>query len=191
MLFFCYVFSKVLQRNSLYPSYSFSFESFYNLLNAFFSFKFQQLKMVPLETTQRILKWYCVIPSDPLTSRWERSAHFALTCMTIVCNWIVIGSSVAFCVKYMLTDMINCLYALFQIMAALPMTNAIIATFFLRQRIAGIFGKLSKIYEIGKKYLSLKEIFFLASFQSYDESNMQEIQCISITLSKNRLKKFK
>lgn len=105
--------------------------------------------MTPLQTSQRMLKWFCILPPDESTSKIQATIHsvFALlNCASVIC---VIAASFSYFWKFVQTDLSESLYAIYQVAAFIPLMNGLSVTFLQRRNITNIFVKLSEIYEKG------------------------------------------
>lgn len=114
------------------------------------SFGGVQVKMEPLSTNQRVLRWLCICPATKNTSesiKWAR-VLFSWTIFTL--NLFAFVLPVLFFVKFISTDLESCLYALFQIPTTGNIVYMTIIAFFLRHKITAVFENLSIIYAASK-----------------------------------------
>lgn len=103
--------------------------------------------MKPIAIDQRILTWLCVLPAEENTSKWKKRAYILLVLGLIVANITVFSSSLIYAMKFISIDLQRTMIVSPQVIAAIPMANTIVVTFFLRHKIPPIFEKLSKFYE--------------------------------------------
>lgn len=106
--------------------------------------------MKPLASLQLIFSWISMYPAAAETALWKRFVFKAFPMVLIIGNLSGLISSSVFFLKFITTDLEGCLYALFQIVGQLDMTNAVITTFASRNRIAAMFKSLEDIYDAGK-----------------------------------------
>lgn len=101
---------------------------------------------MPLELLQKGLGWLCVFPSAKADSTIDKIARVVFTIIVFFANLCALLASATFVYKFISTDMQRSLYALLQMGSFFIMTYTIVVAFFVRDKIIGIFEKLSEIY---------------------------------------------
>lgn len=104
--------------------------------------------MTPLETTQQVLMWLCIVPLDNLNARKKRkilNIVFSLTVGLLLIAQLI--ASATFCRKHISTDLQISLYAIHQLLAWFPMLYIFIIVFLSRREITAILIELSNIYD--------------------------------------------
>lgn len=109
--------------------------------------KFVQNNMKPLVTNQRILRWFCVFPTNETIKLREKISYVLFTSIALAVTVGAIVSSGAFFVKHLRTDFKESLYALFQVVSLFGSVNAILAILLSRRKLDTIFTQLSTIYK--------------------------------------------
>lgn len=106
--------------------------------------------MNPLESNKLVLTWLCGQPLKESASRWERIAYIAFTSFIMIGHlWSVVASSV-FIHRNISDNLEETLFALMHVVSGGSMIYQMIITYFLRQKLASIFRRLSTIYRESK-----------------------------------------
>lgn len=104
--------------------------------------------MKSLKTCRGVLTWLYLCPSDKLNeSMGEKEMHIIFGSSIFLANFLNVIVSAAFFVKYISTDLEECLYSLFEIVGFLGMVYVILIAFSLRNKIFAIFESLDTIYD--------------------------------------------
>lgn len=120
--------------------------------------------MNPLETNKKVLIWLCLCPAEKST-KWTRKLIYIIFALIILTgNLCAFGTSVAYFLRYVSTDLEGSLYALYQIGAFYALIYMTITAFYLRQEILALFDSLTKIYEKCKRFLLSKSNTSLKCF---------------------------
>lgn len=109
--------------------------------------------MKPLETNRQVLTWLCILPADETAGKFKKWICIAFSCSLIttsVCGFI---SSSAFMLKFWSTNLIDCLYALFQVAANVSALYMMMIAYNLRHKVAALFDRLTEIYYASKKFV--------------------------------------
>lgn len=112
--------------------------------------------MMPLETSENVLKWLCVYSPDESSSKWKKRAYVATGLSVFLANVTGLVVSVVFFMKFVSTDLGSSLHALFQIAGLVNAIYGTIVIQFSRQKIAKVFDHLSIIYDESEITLYLK-----------------------------------
>lgn len=115
--------------------------------------------MKPLVTNRKVLTWIGILPAAERTNKFRKliyiTFYFALTSS----SGFALFTSLTFMLKYMSTNLEDCLYALFQVAADMNLVYMMVIALILRRKIAALFDRLTEIYNERKK--SMKLFFFL------------------------------
>lgn len=109
------------------------------------------LRMRPLQTTERVLIWLCLLPADKTTSKWTKLSYFAFSAVVVTSNVTFFAASIVFFMRFYSTDLHGSFYAIFQITGMLPIIAMIIVSFCMRRKIEMIFEMFRQIYAESKK----------------------------------------
>lgn len=107
--------------------------------------------MKPLETNQRVLRWFCILPSHEPASKWQKIVYITLTPTTIIAMVSIVTASAFFLLKYISIDLEMALYALFQISTCGSLLYACVVVFYSKHRIPIVFDHLADIYHSSEK----------------------------------------
>lgn len=131
-------------------------------LNLFdkFDFVLKVVEMQPLQTTHRCLIWFCICPSDTSTTKWQKLGHITFAVVNSALLFCDVAANVAFCWKFISTDLERCLSTLMSFSACISTAySVIIAVTLMRRKIHIIFKDLTAIYQSGMgKALQFKNI---------------------------------
>lgn len=109
--------------------------------------------MRPLVTCHRVLILLSSCATEGKLGLRESCAIYFLAPFTLFVDVSFIIVSGVYFMRFKSIDLEDSMHALSQILAAMPVTNMIIAMFILRHKIAAMFQSLSEIYKISKKIL--------------------------------------
>lgn len=112
--------------------------------------------MIPLVTSRLVLTFLCGHPSES-ASKWQKIAYSAFYIIGVVSLYVYLETSVRYFVKFMVINLEEALYTVFQIAANATILYFCIIAFFSKYKMAGMFQKLSKIYETGNNSIDLCE----------------------------------
>lgn len=108
------------------------------------------MKVIPLETTRRVLEWLCVYPSNEMVSNGTKVSYIIFSVILFILNVNGLMASAAYLLKFVSTDLESALYALFQ-------TDALTATGYMnivlllsRHGFLDIFNGLNQIFVASK-----------------------------------------
>lgn len=107
--------------------------------------------MKPLQTNREVLVWLGTCSPFEVSTQNKRLSQIIFALVNILTNALFVLASGSFFMKFAAIDLEESLYAVFQIFAALPVQNTVIAWFFLKQRVKALFMDLSKIYDECKR----------------------------------------
>lgn len=113
------------------------------------------LKMRPLQTTEQVLTWLCLLPADKMISDWRKLSYILLTAVIVTSIMAYLPASVAYFMRFYSTNLDGSFYALFQITGLLPIITMIVVSFGFRHKIKLIFDKFTKIYAESKEIFHL------------------------------------
>lgn len=102
--------------------------------------------MNPLESIQRGLHWLCVFPFQKDTTTTKKIVYIFFTLNIFFLHLCALAASAAFIIKFISIDMQRSVFALLQFGTFFSTMYSIIVAFFVREKIIGIFKKISKIY---------------------------------------------
>lgn len=102
------------------------------------------LKMKPLKTNQRILRWICACPVDP-PSKWKSVLFAVFTGSIFVLNVSSTGAAAAYFLRFVSVDLEACLYCLLQIAATTSLSYMMIVVALKPQKIDNIFVRLMSV----------------------------------------------
>lgn len=102
--------------------------------------------MKPLSTTQQILNWLLICPTDKPMGKGKKIISILLVATIISTVAFYLCASLVALLKYASTDLERAIFALFQVSATSSAAYTIIVTIFQRYKIAAIFDGLSKLY---------------------------------------------
>lgn len=98
-----------------------------------------------LGRSQQVLMWLCVCPASETTQYKAKYILFSFGVLgTLAC---ALASSIIFAMKFASTNLEAALHALFVIAALFTVVISNIIMFVLKDKLMGIFGQLSEIYE--------------------------------------------
>lgn len=103
-------------------------------------------KMDPLVTNKKMLMWLCILPAQAQTNQNMKLLYIVTSFTLLTSCFLGLIASVAFMVKYLSTNLEDCLYALFQVSGDASALYMILIAFILRRQIAALFDQLSEIY---------------------------------------------
>lgn len=102
--------------------------------------------MTPLAVNRKVLAWLLVLPYEDTRTKL-RFLHSILYAILVAFLVVGFAASVIFFLKYVNTNLVDSLYAFFQIISCFPLVNAIFIVLLKREKILGIFQSLTKIYD--------------------------------------------
>lgn len=103
--------------------------------------------MIPLASHRRLWSFLGLCSFGKERSKWIQTASLIFTISLFLGIVCVVLASVAFCIKYLSTDVEGSLHALFQITAFTAITYASVVAFVERPKIAAICDRLTQIYD--------------------------------------------
>lgn len=118
----------------------------------------------PLETTQWMFVWLCVLPYKGPANRWRKLLPRIIISSMILATSCGLTASSAYIMKYITVDLEGSIYALFQICANLPLANAVVVTYFMRLKIITLFKRISDIYNMCKYERKFLSHFCISNF---------------------------
>lgn len=119
--------------------------------------------MKPLKTNQQVLTWLGVCRAADTVSIPKKLIYIFAAFFGFSVVFTSLSASVAFFVKFVQIDLEESLYALFQIASFSGLSYIILTAFIMRNKINGIFNRLSHIYDACKLYHTnnVKNIFYI------------------------------
>lgn len=108
--------------------------------------------MIPLVSLQRVLTRMCLCPFPDGTSKLTKIKSISLVSILIFCEFNCAITSIAYYMKFMLIDLKESLFSLFQIAAAVGVVYQIFIALFSKRKILGIIQGLNRIYEESKRF---------------------------------------
>lgn len=108
--------------------------------------------MQPLPTVTRILTWLCVYPLDDTATRGTKLACIGFSSFVFGMILCQIPASVAFAVKFLAIDLELFLYAVYQVIAWLPLVYMFIVAITFRHKITALIVSLTQIYDKGGQH---------------------------------------
>lgn len=111
------------------------------------------MKLNPLLTIQRMLKWLCICPMDENDASYKKILFIMWSVFSIICSSIGSTSSVRFFSKYLSTDLKASINAILPFTSTLNFLYMIINAYIVRHKIVAIFKRLSEIFEKCKYFL--------------------------------------
>lgn len=107
--------------------------------------------MKPLGTIQHFLIWLCIHPADESATIRQKKVYATFASVVFIAQLITFGASLAFCWKFILTDLGKCLFAFMIAAAALgTMYMMIIGIVVKRPKMTAVFTDLSGIVKNSK-----------------------------------------
>lgn len=103
--------------------------------------------MIPLPTTQRMLRLLSICPA---TSKGNRIICIAFSVFLFMSNMCALIASTKYFLDYISIDLEEALYAAFQMAAFYGLLYTIIVALMFRKKIVGFLSTLSKICEASK-----------------------------------------
>lgn len=128
--------------------------------------------MEPMATARKVLTWLCIVPADEETTKFKKLIYIACTSALMVSTICGFLTSSAFIIKFMSTNLEDCLYALIQICATVGDTYMMLVAFILRHKIAALFDRLAAIYRASKK--SVKYRAFHIQFPKFRKKKFND-----------------
>lgn len=110
-----------------------------------------KLKMRPLQSTERVLIWLCLLPADKPLNPWAKLSHICLAAVVVTMTSMYLAASIAYFIRVVSTDLDESIYASFQITGILPTNVTFMVLFCMRYKIERIFNKFSEIYAESEK----------------------------------------
>lgn len=129
--------------------------------------------MIPLETSQLLLKWLYAFPSDDLAPKWKRIAYFMFASIVIFVLVLAVISGSFYIFEFILIDVEGAIFALFHTLGLFNMLYQSIMIVVLRNKLNEIFKSLSKIYNESKCfYFVLFFFIFIHQHFKFIQFNM-------------------
>lgn len=106
--------------------------------------------MQPLATTQLVMMWFCMCPTDESTTSRQKLAFVMHTVVNLFLHVVSVAASLVFCVKYIKIDFNGATFAFMIGIAELGLVYFLIVAVLMRHQIGNIFESLSTIYKSSK-----------------------------------------
>lgn len=110
--------------------------------------------MRPLHTTELVLTWLCLLPTDKTTSKWVKFGYLLLSVTAITINNSMLIASIVYFLKYPSTGE-AIFFLVFEIIGVIPMIAMMLISYCLRHKIVLIFNKFSQIYAESKQFAKI------------------------------------
>lgn len=108
--------------------------------------------MKPLATNRRVLAWLRVLPYENSSTKLSL-LHSILYAILVVFLAIGFPAAALFFLKFVKNNLVESLYAIFQIIVYFPLVNGTIIVLLKRQKVLGIFQSLMEIYNESKLFI--------------------------------------
>lgn len=115
--------------------------------------------MRPLSTSQEVLTWLGVFPSEESASLWKKSAYAIVSYTILFANILFLLSAMLYLKQNMLIDVKASLYSAFQILGYSEATYSFVIILFCREKFIASFNRLSEIYDSSKYPITNTYIF--------------------------------
>lgn len=103
--------------------------------------------MEPLTSSRQAFTLFCVLPADVNARKWKIFTNIIVTLIILISTTIFLFATANFTYKFVLIDMEQALYGLFEFIGMLSLTVTIIVTYSQRKQLLTIFEKLQQIHD--------------------------------------------